>query len=233
MNEEPYINGVPVWAQMYEDSLTNHENLSAASGALGQLQVYSNSSDNHHHNSWGAAISDDPAPNFPDEGLISISSADRLSLSDDHNHTVRHSSSADPKAAGKRRSRAFSRKASPSTTRILNANTDNFKDLVQQYTGCPTLPFGSLTGGSSGASLKGPVMLCFDQETHDHQASIDYYDRIEQRVEQHHFFLGGYGNSTAGSGDYHSSGGTRYLQPHGGQNNEVVKSIRNVGNTGW
>ncbi|KAL9685241.1 hypothetical protein QQ045_022689 [Rhodiola kirilowii] len=57
-----------------------------------------------------------------------------------------------------RRSRSRACKKS-TPTKHLNATAKNFKDLVQQYTGCP--PAFALIGGSG--KLKGPVTLNFGQ----------------------------------------------------------------------
>ncbi|KAM7270805.1 hypothetical protein ACFE04_030019 [Oxalis oulophora] len=75
----------------------------------------------------------------------------------------------------RRRSRAS--KKTPTT--LLNANANNFRDLVQQFTGCPSVPF-------SLGSQRGPVNLNFglvssDRYDHHHQVmagstTTNYYN---------------------------------------------------------
>lgn len=75
----------------------------------------------------------------------------------------------------RRRSRVSKR----TPTTHLNANTSNFRALVQQFTGCPRLPF-------SHGSQKGPINLSFGNRTDDNNlmAPSTYSHHYTQRSDQ-------------------------------------------------
>lgn len=93
-----------------------------------------------------------------------------------------HYGDLDPKdnktKPNKRRSRAS--KKTPMI--LLNANTTNFRALVQQFTGCQSAP---------SSSFKGPINLNFggggseenDMDVADHQSSIFGYNNFVQNIQ--------------------------------------------------
>ncbi|TXG48345.1 hypothetical protein EZV62_027639 [Acer yangbiense] len=79
------------------------------------------------------------------------------SSTSDHHHQYHLS----PKGCGSKPVRRRSRASKKTPTTLLNANTTNFRALVQQFTGCPSTPF------SFGSSKKGPVNLSFGLGSND------------------------------------------------------------------
>ncbi|KAK7861160.1 VQ motif-containing protein 22 [Quercus suber] len=93
-----------------------------------------------------------------------------------------------PKGVSKpirRRSRAS--KKTPTT--LLNANTNNFRALVQQFTGCPSASI-------SFRNQRGPVNLDFGKEREENQSVVTsvmgpfgnnyYYQHQQSQSPQHH-----------------------------------------------
>ncbi|GAV69225.1 VQ domain-containing protein, partial [Cephalotus follicularis] len=70
-----------------------------------------------------------------------------------------------PRGSASKPIRKRSRASKKTPTTLLNANTSNFRSLVQQFTGCPStpLPLGS---------QRGPVNLNFGIETRQHLSNI-------------------------------------------------------------
>ncbi|KAH7569683.1 hypothetical protein JRO89_XS06G0242000 [Xanthoceras sorbifolium] len=107
----------------------------------------------------------------------------------DHDHDHHLSS----KGCGSKQVRRRSRASKKTPTTLLNANTTNFRALVQQFTGCPSTPFSF---GSSKS--KGPVNLSFQQQNQKYDASVmnnnnHFYQQqyqpqkhFQQQEEHHH-----------------------------------------------
>lgn len=84
----------------------------------------------------------------------------------------------------KRRSRASKR----TPTTLLNANTTNFRELVQQFTGCPS---SNLSSSSSSLGVhKGPITLNFQQGSnqihHDTTTIMPQFSSTSYNQVHHH-----------------------------------------------
>lgn len=105
----------------------------------------------------------DPEAEFVDSTIVtSMSSGDNVDQNPTNGTSNNNSSSSSSKSRPKpirRRSRAS--KKNPTT--VLNANTTNFRALVQQFTGCPST---SISFGSTNHS--GPLNLSFVGSGHEH-----------------------------------------------------------------
>lgn len=113
------------------------------------------------------------------------------STSDHHHHNLNH---LNPKGCGSKPVRRRSRASKKTPTTLLNANTTNFRALVQQFTGCPStpFPFGS-------CNKKGPVNLSFgnhgqQQNYQRYSASVaaafgnnnnHFYDQQQSQPQKH------------------------------------------------
>lgn len=75
-----------------------------------------------------------------------------------------------PKGCGSKSIRKRSRASKKTPTTLLNANTKNFRALVQQFTGCPSTPF----------AYKGPVNLSFGGGSNCYQDDHNQSDNINQ-----------------------------------------------------
>ncbi|CAJ2677845.1 unnamed protein product [Trifolium pratense] len=70
------------------------------------------------------------------------------------------------------RKRSRASKKTPIT--LLNANTNNFRTLVQQFTGCPT----TTSTAMSFSTHKGPITLNFQQAHHHHQVTLPQQQKV-------------------------------------------------------
>ncbi|KAF8030696.1 hypothetical protein BT93_D0010 [Corymbia citriodora subsp. variegata] len=102
----------------------------------------------------------DPQAEFVDSIVTSMSSGDNVDQSPTNPASNNNSSSSKSRSKPIRRRSRVSKK---SPTTILNANTTNFRSLVQQFTGCPST---SISFESTHRS--GPLNLSFVGFGHEH-----------------------------------------------------------------
>ncbi|CAL5184464.1 unnamed protein product [Lathyrus oleraceus] len=110
-------------------------------------------------------MDDHAIENFSDSTVMTTNPLplETMVLSPTNSYTNNTSDQLTPKGGNvskpiRRRSRASKR----TPTTLLNANTTNFRQLVQQFTGCPSTTSSSMSLSSLGVH-KGPITLNFQQ----------------------------------------------------------------------
>ncbi|KAL2340171.1 hypothetical protein Fmac_008111 [Flemingia macrophylla] len=105
------------------------------------------------------------APNkgFSDATLITTSTIPTMPSSESNSNSNSMMSQLTPKGNVSKPIRRRSRASKRTPTTLLNANTTNFRALVQQFTGCPSTTMSTL------GVHKGPITLNFQQGSTGHK----------------------------------------------------------------